>query len=447
MAIHIGPPNENWQDDDGSLHRLYPIEDPPDLSTILYDKQPQRTSLTMANIVGVFNDWILSFFPERYFTDVRIRTQSAYSDFKSYMKNIYKREKPFLVIDPESVDNDDESVFTWNMLGRYNMYDPKNENVGAQMIYALDVAETDYFRLAFRRNRYKFSMNILIMEQTMDRQLNTYNNLIMHIRHNSKFMISRTVPIYLPDKHIQMIAHLHGYDYHTDEFVKFLNSVSRYPIIKVMNTRGQTTFQMLLEMNIRFEVPSLPSKDSPETSNAIEWGARITDSFNLNVDMPSEFILTVPEEKYTPLKEYRNETPEDITVVSPIYADLDWPLEINGYKATTKFDVMVQEGDDPSVDFSYLIRQYDQVFAQNLQEFMDRGGKLSDLILVKVYPNGSYEEAAYTVNDKCVLTLTNPIYDKIYTVIVYMNHHVMNLIREGKATEYLGTIQRDYTMT
>ena len=176
MAIHIGPPNENWQDDDGSLHRLYPIEDPPDLSTILYDKQPQRTSLTMANIVGVFNDWILSFFPERYFTDVRIRTQSAYSDFKSYMKNIYKREKPFLVIDPESVDNDDESVFTWNMLGRYNMYDPKNENVGAQMIYALDVAETDYFRLAFRRNRYKFSMNILIMEQTMDRQLNTYNN-------------------------------------------------------------------------------------------------------------------------------------------------------------------------------------------------------------------------------------------------------------------------------
>ena len=199
MVIHIGPPNENWQDDDGSLYRLYPIEDPPDLSTILYDKQPQRTSLTMANIVGVFNDWILSFFPERYFTDVRIRTQSAYSDFKSYMKNIYKREKPFLVIDPESVDNDDESVFTWNMLGRYNMYDPKNENVGAQMIYALDVAETDYFRLAFRRNRYKFSMNILIMEQTMDRQLNTYNNLIMHIRHNSKFMISRTVPIYLPD--------------------------------------------------------------------------------------------------------------------------------------------------------------------------------------------------------------------------------------------------------
>ena len=31
MAIHIGPPNENWQDDDGSLHLLDPIEDPPDL--------------------------------------------------------------------------------------------------------------------------------------------------------------------------------------------------------------------------------------------------------------------------------------------------------------------------------------------------------------------------------------------------------------------------------
>lgn len=447
MAIHIGPPNENWQDDDGSLHRLYPVVDEPDYSTILYDKQPQRTSLTMANIVGVFNDWILSFFPENYFTDVRIRTQSAYSDFKSYMKNIYKREKPFLVIDPESVDNDEESIFTWNMLGRYNMYDPNNENVGAQLIYALDVAESEYFSLAFRRNRYKFSMNILIMEQTMDRQLNTYNNLIMHIRHNSKFMITRTVPIFLPDKHIQLIAQLHGFDYHSEEFVKFLNSISRYPIIKVLNTRGQTIFQMLLEMNIRFEVPSLPSKDSPETSNAIEWGARITDEFNINVDMPSEFILTVPEKFYTPLKNYRNETPEDISVVSPVYADLDWPLEINGYKATNKFDLMVQEGDDPSVDFSYLLHHYDESFSQNLKEFMSRGGKLSDIMMVKVYPNGSYQEAAYTLSNEGILTLTNPVYDKIYTAIVYINHQVMNLIREGKATEYLGTIQRDYTRT
>ena len=29
MAIHIGPPNENWQDDDGSMHWLYPIEYSP----------------------------------------------------------------------------------------------------------------------------------------------------------------------------------------------------------------------------------------------------------------------------------------------------------------------------------------------------------------------------------------------------------------------------------
>ena len=101
MSIHVGPPNKNWQDDYGDLHRLYPIVDEPDDSTIYYDKTPQRTALTMANIVGVFNDWILSFFPENYFKFVRIRTQSAYSDFKSFMKQIYKKEKPFMVIDPE----------------------------------------------------------------------------------------------------------------------------------------------------------------------------------------------------------------------------------------------------------------------------------------------------------------------------------------------------------
>lgn len=447
MAIHVVPPNQNWQDDFGDLHRLYPIIDEPDISTIYYDKTPQRTSLTMANIVGVFNDWILSFFPERYFKFVRIRTQSAYSEFKSFMKQIYKKEKPFLVIDPETVDNDEESIFNWNMLGRYNMYDPQNENVGAQMIYALDVAESDKFRWCFRRNRYKFNMNILIMEQTLDRQLNTYNNMLMHIRHNSKFMITRTIPIYLPDKQIQLIAQIHGFDYHADEFVQFLNSISRYPITKVTNTRGQLVFQMLLEMNIRFEVPGLPSKDSPETSNAIEWGARITDEFSLNVDMPSEFILTVPEKFYTPLKKYVEETPEDISVISPVYADMDWPMEIGGFKATTKFDVMVHEGDDPSVDISHMLYQYDEQFQRELDDFLRHNGKLSDFMKVKVYPNGSMEEAAYTVSNTGVLTLTNPIMDKIYTVILYVDHQVVNLIREGKSASYLGTIQRDRTMS
>lgn len=447
MSIHVGPPNKNWQDDYGDLHRLYPIVDEPDDSTIYYDKTPQRTALTMANIVGVFNDWILSFFPENYFKFVRIRTQSAYSDFKSFMKQIYKKEKPFMVIDPESVDNDEESIFNWNMLGRYNMYDPKNENIGAQLIYALDVAESERFRWCFRRNRYKFNMNILIMEQTMDRQLNTYNKMLMHIRHNSKFMITRTIPVYLPDKQIQLIAQIHGYDYHTEEFLKFLNSISRYPITKVVNMRNQLVFQMLLEMNIRFDVPNLPSKDSPETSNAIEWGARITDEFILNVDMPSEFILTVPEQYYTPLKDYIPETPDDISVISPVYADMDWPLEINGFKATNKFDVMVHEGDDPSLDFSHMLYNYDTKFQKELDDFIYHGGKLSDLMMVKVYPNGSMEEAAYTVTNTGILTLTNPIYDKIYTVLLYINHEVMNLIREGKATEYLGTIKRDHTMT
>ena len=111
--------------------------------------------------------------------------------------------------------------------------------------------------------------------------------------------------------------------------------------------------------------------------------------FILNVDMPSEFILTVPEQYYTPLKDYIPETPDDISVISPVYADMDWPLEINRFKATNKFDVMVHEGDDPSLDFSHMLYNYDTKFQKELDDFIYHGGKLSDLMMVKVYSNSS----------------------------------------------------------
>ena len=103
---------------------------------------------------------------------------------------------------------------------------------------------------------------------------------------------------------------------------------------------------------------------------------------------------------------------------------------------------MMQDGDDPHLDLKGVLENENIEIFKTLKECIDKHGKLSDLVLIKVYPNGSMEEAKFTFNEDGILTMINPIPNKIYTVNIYLNYRNLNLIRSGKATEYVGTIEK-----
>lgn len=441
MALHVYAPGD-FRIDPGDQEKLYPIPPKMEMQDVVYDKQIQRTSYIQANIVGCFNDWITSFFEPNYFKFIRIRTQTAYSEFKSFMKQIYKKEKPFMVIDPRSIEHVEDSLFGLNMINRYNLVDPEQDNFGAKLLYSMPIMKSDMFELVYRRNRYRFEFDIMIMEQTLDRQINTYNMLLMNIRHNSKFLLTRTIPHLIPSRHIINIAKFHGYDWKSEEFLKFLNSISNYPIIRRITPNGQYMFFMEQTLNLQVEVPGLPSKDSPEMSDAIEWGARIVDSFTIIADLPTEFLFLTPLEFKTKFDRSIPEDPDSVYCISPIYADLDWPTEINGYTLSNRVDVMLQAGDDNHMDIIPVLEHDNPDIFKVLFECVQNKGKLSNLMMVRVYPNGSYQEASYSFDDTGVMTLNNPIPDKLYTINVYLNLHNINLIREGENKEYIGTIEK-----
>ena len=441
MALHVQYPGD-FVLDPGNQKRLYPIPEAEDDSVIMYDKQIQRTSNIQSNIVECFTNWFLSFFPSNYFKFTRIRTQSAHSEFKSFMKQIYKKEKPFLVIDPRSIEHDENSIFGQNMINRYNMIDPDHDNIGAKLLYSLEIMKTDMFELVYRRNRYRFEFDVMIMEQTMDRQIDTYNMLLMNFRHNSKFLLERTIDHLLPSRHVINIANFHGYDYQSEEFLKFLNTISKFPIKKRVSPNGQVQFFMQQTLNLQVETPSLPSKDSPETSDAIEWGARVVDSFTIIADLPTEFLFLTTPVHQPKFDRGIPEDPEAITIVSPIYADMDWPTEIGEFRYIFRFDLMFDEGDDNHINLLPTIRRESTDVYKLLVDCIDHNSKLSDLMIAKVYPNGSLEEAAFWVNNQGILTIDGPKLDKLYTVLIYVNRRNLNLITEGQNKEFIGTIEK-----
>lgn len=441
MALQIYGPGD-FVPDPGDNGRVYPILDKPDDTEIMYDDQIQKVSHIQANLVAIFHDWILSFFDPNYFTFSRIKTQSTFTAFKTFMRDIYKKDKPFMVIDPRPPEIVEDSIFAQNMLNRYNLIDPTRDNIGAKLLYSLQVMESDLFELWYRRNRIKIEFDIMIMEETMNRQEDTFNRLLMNIRHNSKFMLYRTVPYLLPMRHIRNIANLYGMNWKSEEFLELLNKISRYPIIRRIQPNGKYMFFMQNDLHIQVEVPGFPDKDDPEKSEAIELGARVVDRFLFIADMPAEFLFLTKKEHVGKFDLGIQEDPDDLTFISPIYADMNWPKEINGYTLSNRLDIEVQEGDEPTLKLLPLILDFDKDIHSVIMEWITHKGDIADLMTVRVYPNGSMREVGAILHNDGVLELTAPKFNKLYTANIYLNLKTINLIREGKNKKYIGNIEK-----
>ena len=115
---------------------------------------------------------------------------------------------------------------------------------------------------------------------------------------------------------------------------------------------------------------------------------------------------------------------------------------MNGYTLSNRIDVMINPGDDNHLDIKEVIANDDPDKYKVIREFITRGGDIRQLIMCRVYPNGSYLEASYELDEKGILTINNPETDKLYTINLYLNLERFNLIQSGKIKEYIGTIEK-----
>lgn len=442
MALEIYGPGD-FIPDDGGNGRGYPIEDKEEPTEIMYDKRIQKVSYITANMVALFTEWFKSYFEGNYFRFIRIRTQSSFTEFKSFMTTIYKKEKPFLVIDPHPPEIVEDFIFAQNMLNRYNMIDPGHDNIGAKLLYSHPIIKTDLLELWYRPNRMRIEFDVLIMEGSTGRQQNTKNMLTMNIRHNSKFMLTRAVPFMIPQRYILNIANFHGMDWKSEEYLELLNKYSLYPIIRRVLANGKYQFYFQKTLNVYVDVPGFPTADSVETSQAIEWGARVNDEFVFSADLPMEFIFLTQKEYTAKFDRGIPDDPDAVTFISPICADMDWPKELGDYRLTNRLDIEVQEGDDPKLNILPLINDFDHEIFSEIQEWVDHGCNIDDVLRVRVYPNGSMIETGSVLHNDGTLELLSPEMNKLYTANLYVNVKRVNKIREGRAVQKAGTVVLD----
>ena len=429
---------------------IEPNNKPGIIHDLIYDQRIQKISYIQANMAAVFREWFTGFFPPDYFRHIRMKSESTFTAFKSFMKDIYHKEPPVLVIDPNTIEHVDDFLFGTNVVNRYNLVDPKSDNVGAKILYSLAMIETEKIKLHYRRNRYRFRFDVMVMERSLNRSLDLYNYLIMNMRHNSKFMLFRRVPNLLPSHMIRSIAKINGFNSPDQKFLEWINARA---IGCTITTRtlpsGQVMFFAEQDCHIQVEVPDMPAHDSPEQAEAIEVGARVTDSFIFTVDLPSEYFCTMEHEVTKDYIRYEEGDDPDIHYITKS-DDYKWEegmdLEIGDYTLLNRVDVTIQDDQDNALDLLTVLNDVDAQMRKTAEALLrDSNVTLPEpLFLVKII-KGTKEFTDFNLSDDGILTINFPDYSKIYHIYVYVNQKYINMYSSALNSEWIGDIQKtDY---
>lgn len=419
-------------------NKLYKITDKPK-DILAVTNELQKVSYILANMVGIFDTWFNDFFDEDYFKVKRIQSQANYGDFKSFMKDIYLKEKPILIINPE-IELVEDSFYNESTSSMYNRIDSADE-VGAKLLYCTDLISTENVNIYYRRNRYRIRFDLMMIERSLSRQIDLFNYLVMNLRHRSKFPISKNVLNLIPLSFMVYVANNNGYDYKSDDFMKFINTVSYAPIIKRIIPNGQYMFYMAQTINIDVSIPDMPSRDGIDNIGAIEKGARVVDRIEFEVNIPAEYILTIPQSKLiNAFAKYDNA--EDVYYIPPVKAHPDYQPLDNGFLLSNIIDIVIKNNRENSLSKNTILDNISTKYMEDIKEYLSNGLPIDDVMRVMVYESGTF--AIMEIIDKDnKISIVDPDFSKAYSICVYINHGLLNSIREVDFKKDIGTI-KDY---
>lgn len=453
MISDIRPYDASEYPDDGRFNKLYPITKENSEQFLVYDNTVQKISHIQANLVAIFEDWLMSYFPDDFFKTRRLTTQSSFADFKSFMKDIYKKEKPIVVIDVSPIQYDESALFANNAMNRFNMIDPRYDDATGKILYSIEVLSIGNIELRFRRNRFSFSFDVLYMTSSMNRQHDLYTYILMNMRISSKFSVYRTVNNLIPLEYIQNIASFAGFkDYRSDEFLEYLNQYSRYPIIKRILPNGMYMFYMSQNISLYFEIPNSVSMDSPEKSAAFEKGARIRQQVTVSADLPSEFIFLTTRENGMKYQKFLDKEPENVYYIMPDLSFPEFEKEISFndrlFTAITSTKLMIEDDKDGNVVnvLEDIIAAADADIYENIKEYISSGNMVSDIILVVLYRQDylkkKIQSTRYHPTNDGFIDIPNPNFRELYQLVTYVSFSTLNEFKIKKNKEYIGTIEK-----
>lgn len=379
---------------------------------------------TYSVMTEYMKNWFLNRFGSNPFKHIHIENKHVYDDMRGFnIPDVMKRNSPVLAIIPKinlefNRDLLDTNPYGIDMLIRTGRLDNsiirdyrKNIFVG----YGLEQLSLQY--------------SFIIKVETKAQQLDFYKFLTMAFPFSHNYCDEIDMDFHVPYGLMVQMAKDAGYTINEKGnindvagFVRYLNSISRLPILyKYRTVNGHNEFFMRFEnLDISMYLLTPPSADDGERKGHIQKNYRI--EFDIDVRCPSpKFFMYYSSNAHDHINGVivNNTEAKDPEVIYPVYSiemtsipkinDKGW----NQYLLTTYYE---EEIDNPIViEFKDLIKgnlDMDRV----IDECESLGIEPSMFIDFKLY-NGVNKDVPYTIDWKNYTITPDIKFESIHTTI------------------------------
>lgn len=264
------------------------------------DNEPTRdhyykTIVSFSHLLGMISstvvDYIRSAFPDKYFSTIWNSMQEPFVQRSKSFKDSMNKPRPALYIVPK-FDPSDESEFVPQ--SEFDMYISNSPTDDAKIgIWnSFHMASYNNFRLFVKPRRYKMRFDFKFIFDSDMQRIQAQEYMRQSIRHKSVIQIHRYLENVIPTNYMKSIADMNGFDYTSEEFLKYINQFSSVPITRRLRTgSGNIEFFAMMYSPLDITFPEAPVPEGPVTKGNFVVNSAFSDYLVVEFTANSVYFL------------------------------------------------------------------------------------------------------------------------------------------------------------
>ena len=292
---------------DPNVNAVWQLPKDDDPTRDYYYKSPTSLSHLLGMVTSNVVEYIRSAFPKDYFPTIWNSMEEPFSQRSKSFRDSMSKPRPALYIVPK-FDPSDEPLFI-----PQSEFDPvvANHPLAENKIGIWNsslITGYNNFMLYGKPRRYKMTFDLKYIFDSDIQRMQTQEYLRQSIRHKMQIVLHSWLENVIPTNYMKSIADINGFDYTSEEFLKYINTFSNFPITRRLRTgSGNMEFFAMMKTPMDLIFPDAPTPEGPTRKGNLIVNSAFSDSLIVEFCAFSVYFLVLSKNPGESIK-YKDST-------------------------------------------------------------------------------------------------------------------------------------------
>ena len=270
-----------------------------------------KTIVSFSHLLGMITsnvvEYIRSAFPKDYFPTIWNSLEEPFSQRSKSFKDSMSKPRPSMYIVPK-FDPSDESEFIPQSEFDQEIANHPVSDTKIGIWNSTEIAGYNNFRLFAKPRRYKMTFDFKFIFDTDVQRIQAQEYIRQSIRHKTPIQLHAWLENVIPTNYMKSIAEMNGYDYKSDEFLKFINQFAKDPITRRLRTgNGNYEFFAMVRSPLDMRFMDAPVTEGPVKKGNLIVNSAFSDSMTIEFCAYSVYFLVTSKNPGESIK-YKDNT-------------------------------------------------------------------------------------------------------------------------------------------